>query len=373
MARSFTALSSVDPGFEAEGRLTFGVALPRAEYPDAGSARVFYRAVTERLAGLPRVEQVGLSGSLPLTGSKNAGPVEAVDDPVPEGELGPMVDRGQAGPGYFRAMGISLLEGRTFTDDDGADGYPAVVVSASLARRLWPGESAVGKWLGLQDGELDWEVVGVVEDVHHESLSGGPTPYLYQPLVFGAPEDLATSRGLSMTLLVSGGDPLSVLPAVRAAMREVDPRLPLVRPRAMAAVVSDAMSATSFTVLLLGIAAAIALLLGSVGIYGVISYMVSHRTREIGVRMALGAPAASVRRGVVGEGMALAGLGLVLGLAASWALSRVLASLLYGVSTTDPLTYAGTTAGLAALAFVAAWVPARRASRVDPVQALRAD
>ncbi len=170
-----------------------------------------------------------------------------------------------------------------------------------------------------------------------------------------------------------GGDPLDAISGARDALRAVDSRLPMINPRTVETVVQESMAATSFTVLLLGIAAGIALLLGTVGIYGVISYIVSRRTQEIGVRMALGAPGSAVLRSVVGQGMALVGVGMAVGILGAWGLSRVLSSLLYGVAATDPVTFGGTALLLGVVAFVATWIPARRAARVDPVEALRSE
>jgi ABC-type antimicrobial peptide transport system permease subunit len=214
--------------------------------------------------------------------------------------------------------------------------------------------------------------VGVAGDVRFERLDRVPEPLIYLPLVMGTAEDPSPVRAFDVVLR-TGTDPLGFVPAAREALRSVDARLPMVEPRTLARIARDAMAATSFTMVLLGIAAAIALVLGTVGIYGVISYVVSRRTQEIGVRMALGAPAATVLRQVVGQGMVLAGVGVVVGLAGAWGVSRVLASLLYGVSPTDPLTYAGTAALLGGVALLASWLPARRAASVDPTEALRAE
>ena len=186
----------------------------------------------------------------------------------------------------------------------------------------------------------------------------------------GRPGEPEVARSVAV-VLHAASDPLSFVSGAREALREVGPRLPMVEPRAVETIERDAMSATSFTVVLLGIASGIALILGTVGIYGVISYVVSRRSQEIGVRMALGAPAATVLRSVVGQGMALTGLGIAVGLVGAWGVSRLLSSLLYGVSTTDPLTYMGTAITLAVVALVASWIPARRAAHIDPVEALR--
>jgi putative ABC transport system permease protein len=374
MARSFAAMRSIDPGFDAENRLAFRVSLPSAEYPDAETSRVLHRALYERLEAIPGVSAAALASSLPLTGTKNASSLQPSDRPTEEGQIGPVVDMQWVGPGYFEAMGIELLEGRALGPDDAADMARSVVVSESLARTFWPGETSVlGRSIeGQGDGPGVWEVVGVARDVHFESLDQPSELFAYFPLVSGEAGEPSPIRALSIVLHV-GDDPLAYVSAAREALREVDPRLPMVEPRTVESLVRDASASTSFTMVLLGIAAGIALLLGAVGIYGVISYVVSQRTQEIGVRMALGAPAGSVVRGVVSQGMTLAGAGVAIGFLGAWAGSRLLGSLLYGVSAHDPLTYAATSAALIGVALLASWLPARRASRIDPVEALRAD
>ena len=372
MARSFTALRGVDPGFDPADRLTFRVSLPSAEYADAGATRTFHRALRERLAAIPGVRNAALASAVPLEQNKNASPMEAEDKPLGENELGTLVNFREVSPGYFEAMGIELLEGRGITADDGVDLARSVVISETLARTFWPGVSALGRRIRAQGDSISWEVVGVARDVRFERLDRPPEPLAYFPMVYGDAAAPTLTRTFAAVLHVSG-DPFAFVPAARQALREVDPRLPMVDPRTVEKVTRDAMAATSFTVVLLGVAAVIALLLGTVGIYGVISYVVSRRTQEIGVRMALGAPAALVLREVVGQGMVLTGVGVLIGLAGAWGVSRVLASLLYGVSATDPATYLVTAAALSCIAALASWLPARRASRVDPVVALRAE
>jgi hypothetical protein len=249
-----------------------------------------------------------------------------------------------------------------------------VVVSETLARTFWPDESSVlGRRIRSQDDrETAWEIVGVASDVRFESLSEEPAPLAYFPLVTGSSDNPDPERTAAV-VLHTNGDPLGFIPAAREALREVGPRIPMVDPTTANNVYKAATASTSFTVILLGIASAIAMILGTVGIYGVISYVVTRRTSEIGVRMALGAPGASVLRSVVTQGMVLTGVGIALGLVGAWGMSRVLSSLLYGVSATDPLTYLGTAGGLAGVAFLASWIPARRAAAIDPVEALRSE
>jgi predicted lysophospholipase L1 biosynthesis ABC-type transport system permease subunit len=246
------------------------------------------------------------------------------------------------------------------------------VISETLARTFWPNESAVGRQIRGQGSDYSWEIVGVAGDVRFDDVQDEPLALAYLPLLSGTPEEPGPSLSMDVVVRVAG-DPLDAIASARSALRAVDPRLPMINPRTVEAVVEQSMASTSFTVLLLAIAAGIALLLGTVGIYGVISYIVSRRTQEIGLRMALGAPADLVLRSVMGQGMTLAGIGLAVGLLGAWGLSRVLASLLYGVSATDPLTFGGTAVLLGVVALTATWVPARRAARVDPVEALRSE
>ena len=372
MLRSFIALRRVDPGFESEGSMTFSLALPRAEYPEPGRVLDFHRRLNDRLAAIPGVQKVGMINGLPLAGAKSASPMEPVDRPFPEDELGPLVEQRQVTPGYFDAMSIPLIDGRGIEWDDQADQLRGAVISAALARAFWPSESAVGRQIRRQGAEHSWEVVGVAEDVRFDDVQEEPMALIYLPALAGSPEEPAAAYFMDVVVRV-GGDPLGVVASVREALQTVDPRLPMINPRTLTSIVEDSMAATSFTVLLLGIAAAVALLLGTVGIYGVISYIVSRRTQEIGVRLALGAPAPAVLRGVMAQGLRLTGIGVAIGLLGAWGVSRGLGSLLYGVEATDPLTFAATAGLLSTVALLATWIPARRAARLDPVEALRSE
>ncbi len=288
------------------------------------------------------------------------------------GVLGPIVDLRQVSPGYFATMGIDLLEGRDLTWEDAGDRTRSVVVSETLAGpsgRKPPRFSGGGSGIrgsGPPPGNRGRGPGRPVPDPHR-----GPGPPAVPPMDAGTPEEADPARSVAVALHV-GGDPLGFVGAARKALREVDPRLPLVNPdpcsRWSATPWPPPPSPPSSWA-----SPRIALVLGTVGIYGVIAYVVGRRTQEIGVRMALGAPAVKVLREVMGQGLILAGIGVALGLVGAWGVSRVLVSLLYGVSATDPLTYLGTAAVLVAVALLASWLPARKAARVDPVEALRTE
>lgn len=372
MARSFVALRGVDAGFEDDERMTFKVSLPVAEYPEAEDVSAFHRSLQERLDGMPGVRAAAIATALPLQEYTNAGAMEAEDRPFPEDKLAPIVNRRRVSPGYFATMGIRLLEGRELTWEEMGENGRVAVIGETLARALWPGESPVGRRIRSQGATASFEVVGVAADVRLEKLSESPQLLAYLPIVYTGSDESTVTRKMSVAMHVSG-DPLGFIDAAKSALAEVDPRLPMIEPKPVARITEDAMASTSFTVLMLGIAAGIALLLGTVGIYGVVSHVVGARTQEIGVRMALGARAATVLRSVVGQGMVIATIGVVVGLFGAWGLSRVLASLLYGVSSSDPVTYVATAAILSLVALLASWIPARRAARVDPVEALRAE
>jgi len=373
MLRSFSALRDVDPGFEAEGLLTFQYSLPEAEYADAALVLDFHRRLTERLAAIPGAESAGIITGLPLTQSTTATPMEPVDQPFDEGTLGPLIEVRQVTPGYFETMAIPIVAGRPLDWSDQGTEYRGVVISETLASAFWPGRNAVGQSIQRQRSTaIPWEVVGVAGNVLIGKVQDDPQPLIYLPVLSGTAESPGPISSADVVIRV-GADPLGAVQGARDALRAVDPRLPMINPRTVEAVVEESMVSTSFTVILLGIAAGVALLLGTVGIYGVVAYIVSRRTQEIGVRMALGAPAGVVLKGVIGQGLRLTALGVAIGLVGAWGVSGALASLLYGVTARDPVTFIGTAGFLACVSLLATWIPARRASRVDPVQALRAE
>jgi predicted permease len=373
MFLSFQALRSVDPGFDPEGVLVAELSVPSAEIQGWEETASFYRQLRERLAALPGVEAVGFAQGAPLTGGMSYFSVEVEDHPRGPDEMPVFARNNNVGPGYLEAMGIQLLEGRSFRSGDGAEGVRVAVVTESFAEMWWPNESPLGRRMRIgYEGEDWYEIVGVVEDTHYLSLEETPEETVYWPSTVGPAEAPFPTRSRDV-ILKTAGDPLQFVSALRREVSALNPRIPVSNPRSMAAVFSDATSRVSFTAALLGAASGIALLLGLVGIYGVISYVVSQRTREIGVRLALGATAPSVSSMVVRQGLALAGTGVVIGLLGAGVLSRVIGSILYGVSPTDPVTYGTVAALLLVVAAAASWLPARKAAAVDPSSALRAD
>lgn len=373
MLRSFQAMRTMDPGFDAEGVLTARITIPTAEIQDNAEVVSFFATLLQRLGEHPRIESVGTAQSVPLGAGVGYHNLVVEDFPAGNGDIGVLASNNQISEGYLEAMGIDVVEGRTFQPGDGADGVRAAIVNAAFAERWWPGESALGRRMNRDSPNEAWfEIVGVVEDAHYNSLEDTPEHMVYWPATAGPPESPLPPRSVDVAIRTSG-DPTGLIPVLRGAVAELNPRIPVSNPRAMTDVVADATARTAFTMVLLGAASGVALLLGIVGIYGVISYIVAQRTREIGVRMALGATASSVRSMVVRHGLVLAAWGVVVGLAGAAAMSRVIASILFGVTATDPWTYVVVAALLTVVAAGASWLPARRAAGVDPSNALRGD
>jgi len=366
MVRSFQALRSVDPGFSAGGVLTFEVRPLPTKYVNAEAVAQFYDRLIERLEAIPGVIRAGGIVTLPLTGSANNLAALIEEFPPAEGAFPPVFEVRRAMPGYFEAMHIPVVEGRTFTPDDHTRRLPSVIISNSVKARYWPDTSALGKRIDI--GKISARVVGVVGDVHGASLDVAAEQFLYLPILD------ATGGGVqAMTMTVrTASEPLSLVSTIRSAIAEVDSDLPMAKVQSMERVLGDSISRTSFTMSVLVIAALIALFLGAVGIYGVLSYVVSLRTPEIGTRLALGASPGAVLRMVLSQGMRLAGVGALMGLVVAIALGRVMVALLYGVSPVDPVTLVATSAVFLAVAVLASLLPAARAAGIAPVDALRA-
>jgi putative ABC transport system permease protein len=370
LIRSFNQLRQVDPGFHTRNALTFRLALPEAAYADAGRRTRWYGDLLARLAGLPGVEAAGAVTALPLSGSRWNFSFEVDGRPKLPSAQQPTLETRVATLDYFGAIGLPLLRGRTFATAD-RDGAPQVVLlSEAAARRHFPGEDPIGRHitLGWGDGEkkAGGEIVGIVGDVKELGLGEASPPQIYLPY--------AQQPVRSMTVVLrTSVPPLGLAPGVRRIVAELDPSLPIARLRSLDEVMSRSLSEPRFYTLLLGAFAGSALLLAALGIFGVMSYAVAQREREIGIRVALGAHPRDVLRLVLSGAAGLATLGVGLGLLGSLALSRILASLLFNLSPTDPLTFACVALALATTALLASALPALRATRVDPLVALRSE
>jgi putative ABC transport system permease protein len=362
LIQSLWRLYNVDPGFRTEDILSFRLS-PSFEGEDTAPRQAFYEGVLERLAGLPGVEAVGAVHLTPL-GGNNWNPSLRVEGRP--GEALPSVDWRVATPGYFETLGIPLLAGRSFTgsDRDGAPG--AALVNQTFARRVFPGGSPLGQRVNtFFEGKDNWvTIVGVIGDVKHHGLATAPEPEIYRPY--------AQHPITGMTVMLrASSDPLALAAEVREAVWGLDADVPISEVATLEEVVARSMARPRSVTVLLAVFAGIALLLGAIGIYGVMAYSVAHRRHEIGIRLALGARQGQVLRLVLGQGLALAALGLAVGLPLTAAATRLLESLLFGVAPADPLTLGGVALLLAVVALLASYYPARRAMEVDPVQALR--
>lgn len=381
LIRSFNRLRDVDPGLDPRGVVTMQLYPPFQRYDTQDKVWQFYDAVLQRVRAIPGVTAAGASQELPFLGGYGCTVQMFEDQRVYERLRGAGIKAWTtcAGPaittpGYFEAMGIPLRAGRTFVPADNADpARGAVIVSQAFADRFWPGEDPIGKGVGMQpSGPLQFHrVVGVVGDVVSQDLGAPPALAIYYPVV-GKPAGRNWFVNTLYLVVRTGlADPSSVLPAVRRAVAEVDPAVPIANVEEMQAIVDRSMSRLAFSMMLLGTAGTLGLLLAAVGLYGTVSYVVTRRTNEIGIRVALGARAYEIERLVVGSSLRLALLGLGIGVVVSLAITRVLGSLLFGVAPTDPLSYLGAAVLLGAVAVLAGWIPARRAARIDPVEALR--
>jgi predicted permease len=381
MIRSFQALRDVEPGFRTDDALTFRLTIPSSVASGREATMSMWRQITERLGEIPGVTAVASVRGLPLSGWQSNDPI-FVDGEMPTGDEIPPVRRfNWVMPGYFEAMGIPLIAGRDITWDDVEEARGLAIVSENLAREYWGSpEAALGHrvaTLSLDDSPMSWrEIVGVVGVVHEDGLDEEETSAVYWPPAYTnlyGGDETNFQRTMSLAVFAEPGTMPGLLEASRRAIAEVSASLPIARPRTMDELVDAALARASFAMVMLGIAGSVALLLGAIGIYGVISYAVSQRTREIGVRMALGANRGSVSGMVVRQGMTLAGAGVGLGLVAAFALTRLMASLLFGVDPLDVPTFGVVSVSLVAVALLASWLPADRATRVDPATALKGD
>ena len=376
MARSFASLTAVRPGFDANHSYTFRVALLQTTYPKASDATRFLTSALDALRRVPGVRAAGVASKLPLDAAGRSDTALFVQDhPLAAGKMPNINQAVYASPGYFDAMGIPLVDGRTFGSIDLADARSEVIVSHALAARYWPNASALGKQVRTVPFGPYYTIVGVTGDVRGTGLEQPPDETIYFPLVV-APVGNDTARWSprdAAFVVRSAADPSLVAQPAESAVRALDPSIPAYDAHPMSDLVSRAEARTRITLVLLGLASAIALVLGAVGIYGVVSYAVSLRTREIAVRIALGADPAGIKRMISRQAVVVAAVGVVAGLVGALVVTRALAALLVGVSPIDPPTLASAALLLLVVAFAASWLPARRAALVDPAQTLRAE
>jgi predicted permease len=379
MIRTFRALSHVQPGFFGPAEVQiFRVIIPEAEVPDTQAERVVRmdQEMMDKVAAIPGVSSVGISTGIPMDANTSMDPVFAQDRNYTEGQLPPLRRFKFVTPGFFKTLGISFIAGRDITWEDLYKNIPTAIVSENLAREYWNEPSAaLGKHIRVGTTD-DWrEIVGVVADTHDDGVSQDAPALVYWPLLMTKFEGQATSlrRYVAFAIRSPRTGSESFMKDVRQAVWSVDPNLPLSEVHTLEYFYRRSMARTSFTLIMLGLAGGMALLLGVVGIYGVIGCSVSQRTREIGIRMALGAQQQSLTGMFVRHGLMLTGVGVAVGLVAAIILMRLMSSLLFKVSPVDPVTYAAVSIGLVATAWLASYLPSRRAATVDPVESLRAE
>jgi predicted permease len=379
LVQSFLKVRGVDPGFDPEQLLTARLELSPVRYRTSDQRRAFFRELMARLEAIPGVQSAGAARALPMTGQLEIGDWSFLqegkfsDPPVPT-DYTP-ADWQVVTPEYFRTMRMPLLQGRGLEEGDRLGAPGALVVNQTLARQVWPDGDALGRRVRLGGGPSDsvWRtVVGIVGDVRHRGLSAEPRPEMYLPYDQFPAGTMAALPSLYLAVRTSG-DPAALAPALRAAVSGLDPDLPLAEVQTMEQSLGSWAAERRLTMLIVSGFAAAALLLGAIGIYGVMAHLVVHRTREIGIRIALGAVPREILRLVLSQGAWLAGLGIAAGVLGAFAVTRLIGGLLFHVRPTDPATFVATAVLLAAVAAIASVVPALRATRVDPIDALRAE
>ena len=367
LVKSFLQVQQVNPGFNPDGLLTMSLSLPATKYSEAPQRANFYKQVLNDVRSLPGVQSVGAVSVLPLSGGGSSGSFRIEGRDIPQGQSLPHGARWAATPDYYKTMGIPLIRGRYFEERDVAEALPVTIIDQSLAQKYWPNEDPVGKRIsfeGTPTGRIWREIVGIVGHVKHTDLEGESRAQYYIPHL-QRPQP-------GMTLVVrTPNDPNSLAGSVRGVIKSADSDLPVFRVRTMDQFVADSMTQRRFALLLICVFACLALLLSAIGLYGVMAYSVTQRTHELGLRMALGAQASDVLKLVVKQGMLLAVVGLGLGVVGAIFLSRLMKTMLFNVSATDPLVFVAIALILATVALLACFIPARRATKVDPMVALR--
>jgi predicted permease len=377
MIRTFRALTHVNPGFADPADVqTFRIFIPSSDVADDAQVPRVEQQIKDKLAAISSVSSVGFSNAIPMDGNNWMDPVFAADRAYAQGALPPLRHQIMISPGYLHTMGIPLIAGHDITWTDTYDKIPVALISENFAREYWGSPAnALGKRIRISSID-DWrQIIGVVADVHDQGMNKTAPSDVYWPVLLAKfeSEPLRATRDIAFAIRSPLAGSQALMNQIRQAVWSVDAKLPLSSVHTLDYFYSQSMARTSFTLVMLGIAGAMALLLGTVGLYGVIAYSVSQRTREIGIRMALGAQQKELTLMFVRQGLVLTAIGVACGLAAAFAIMRFMSSLLFGVSALDPITYASVTAGLVATALLASYLPSRRAASVNPVEALRAE
>jgi putative ABC transport system permease protein len=368
MIRSFMRLQHTSSGFNPENLLTLSLNAPILKYDKMEKFCAFYKELLERIRAMPGVDAAGAASNLPLGGDSWEDSLTVEGYPALSVGQAPMINFNVITPNYFRAMGIPLLIGRDFNDADTADSMNVTIIDQRLAREYWPNESPIGKRIRFgppEDKEQWYTIVGVIGAVKNESLNLTRRNTVYIPNAQYPLDD--------MSLAIRARNPENLAPAIQRQIKAMDPDLPIINMRTMTEIVSRSVWQPRLYAILFGVFAAVALALASVGIYGVMAYSVAERKREIGIRVALGAQRRDVLKFVVAQGMTLTLIGIGIGLAAALALTKLMRSLLFEVSATDPLTFVAIAVLLSVVALAACYLPARRATKVDPMVALRCE
>jgi putative ABC transport system permease protein len=367
LIKSFAQLLRTDPGVRAENVLTMGLTLPQTLYSTHQSRTLFYQQVLERVESIPGVESAGVVNLLPIQSSGYNGKIWVEGEPAPQPGSEPIAEYRATSPDYFRALGIPLAQGRFFNQQDREKNVAVAIVNQTFARRYLQGRNPLGS--RVRKEETEWlTVVGVVGDVRQSGLTQNIMPEVYTP--YAQAESGTLTQGMTLVVRATG-EPTEVITHIRRAISQIDPAQPVHNVQTMQEVIYRSVSDRRLTMMLLSVFAGVALFLAMIGIYSVMSYTVTQNTREIGIRMALGAQGADVLKLIVGQGLLLTIIGITLGLAASLVLTRLIKSLLFGVTATDPLTFVYVSLFLILVAVLACYIPARRATRVDPMIALR--
>jgi putative ABC transport system permease protein len=368
LVQTFYHLLSVDPGFVAARVLTFELALPSTKYPDQDKIVSLYHKLLQQLPNLPGVRSAGLVYTVPMGGAPQSTGIRIPDHPVTDGKQKRFAAYTIASPGYFSTVGTSLLQGRDFLESDTAESQPVAIINDAMARKYWPGENPVGEQVMLGSSRYPpMTIIGIVANVKYLSLREEPGPEMYVPYTQKPWPSMLTMQ----TVIRTQVNPSSVTDGVRGVLRSLDPDLPMANVTPLTTVVEQSVTLPRFSMLLLGIFGFLAVVLASIGLYGVISHSVSQRTQEIGIRMALGASRRNVFGMILSKGIGLTVLGVAVGTGAALLVTRLMVSFLFEVEPNDPWTFVAVSIFLIGVALLASYIPARRAARSDPMNALR--